>query len=144
MKTLLLTIGLAGLVAGCSTTTQPITHAALRAAVTLGEQYALQVHPEATPYLQAATPVVCAVANGTNANPQTVVDALSGVVTNAEAKIIINGSLALLNVAVASITNAPDVALYVKDLCVGMENGLPPTGPNMRRAGKLTNAPHLR
>lgn len=122
-----------------------MTHAALTAAVTLGEQYGIESHPEVLPYLRAATPVVCAVAHGTNANPAAVVDALmaSGLGTNAEAKIIINGSLALLNIAVAGVgTNQPEVTLYVLDLCNGMQAGLPPPGP--ARAKRKALPPHLR
>jgi len=133
---------------GCGTTnTGQMSHALLQASVTLGEQYALQQHPEAIPYIKAATPVVCAVAHGTNANPAAVVDALyvSGLGTNDTAKLIINGSIALLNIAVASVggTNQPEISAYVTDVCVGMQNGLP-GAPMMAKHANALTSPHLK
>lgn len=105
----------------------PMTHAAFTAAVTLGEQFALEQHPEATPYVRAAAPVVCAAANGTNVSPASIVEALNAAgVTNATAKIVINGGLALFNVVVVGLgTNQTEVRAYAMDLCTGMQNGLP-------------------
>jgi len=136
------------LLCGCKTN-GPMTHAAFRAAVTLGEQVALEQHPEATPYLRAATPVVCAVANSTNASAGEIVAALEAAgVTNQTAKLIINGSLALLNVVVSGLgTNQTEARLYSQDLCAGMQAGLPPAADGresmVRRNVPALNFPHL-
>lgn len=114
---------------GCqSPNAGPMTHAAFTAAVTLGEQFALESKPEAIPYVRAAVPVVCGVANSTNASPAEVVAALQKAgITNAEAKIVINGGIALFNVVVSGIgTNQAEIQLYATDLCNGMQAGLPP------------------
>lgn len=145
MKKLILIAVLPLLIAGCASNPQ-ISHQLLQNAVTLSEQVTLQTNPETEPYFRAAGPVVCAVANSTNANPAAVVAALSGVVTNQVAKIAINGSIALLNVAVSGIsTNAAEVKLYVNDLCVGLENGLPQSGSAaVKMRTKVLNSPHLK
>lgn len=117
------------LVSGCgSPNASVMSHTAFRAAVTLGEQIALDVHPEATPYVRAATPVVCGVANSSNISPAAIVAALDAAgVTNKTTRDLVNGSLAILNVIVASIgTNQTELRLYGQDLCAGMTDGLPP------------------
>jgi len=137
--------------AGCGTSNPnvgPMTHAAFTTAVTLGEQFALEQHPEATPYLRAATPVVCSVANGTNFSPSAVVSALEAAgVTNSTTKMILNGSLALLDVVIAGLnannsSNYATIKLYGQDLCNGLQAGLPPEGRTMK-LGQL-KAAHLR
>lgn len=134
------------LLAGCTSQNQgPMSHAAFTAAVTLGEQIGLETHPEAVPYVRAAVPVVCAVANGTNVSPAEIVAALEKAnVTNATAKLIINGSLSLLNIVVAGVgTNETEIRLYGKDLCNGMQAGLPTE--NSTHALMLKSLPpHLR
>lgn len=131
---------------GCNTTNQTaMTHAAFTAAVTLGEQFALEQHPEAVPYVRAAVPVVCGVANGTNVSPQAIVSALEAAgVTDPTTKLIINGSLALFNVVISGIaTNQTEVRLYAVDLCNGMTSGLPPEkGAPARK--RVLLAPHLK
>jgi len=134
---------------------QAMSHAAFTAAVTLGEQFALEQHPEAVPYVRAAVPVVCSVANGTNVSPQAIVSALEAAnVTNATTKLIVNSSLALFNVVISGIsTNQTEVKLYAQDLCNGMTAGLPPGEPiggkdraMAKKALKSvpSNVPHLR
>ncbi len=141
---LFLAVGLCG----CKTTSSPVSHAAFTAAVTLGTQYGIETHPEALPYIRAATPVVCAVANGTNFSPAAVVAALdrSGL-TNASAKLIINGSLAILNVVVIAVgpTNQTEIAAYGKDLCNGLTAAIPSNGSVAARRSKLARltTPHL-
>ena len=132
------------LLAGCASN-PAITHAAFTQAVTLGEQIGLETHPEATPYVRAAVPVVCSVANGTNVSPAEIVSALEKAgVTNVTAKIIINGSLALFNVAVSGlITNQTEVRLYAQDLCNGMQAGLPLGNPKHGLTAKVL-PPHLK
>ena len=65
--------------------------------------------------------------------------------TNDTAKLIINGSIALLNIAVASVsgTNQPEISLYVSDVCVGMQQGLP-GGPMMAKHANALTSPHLK
>jgi len=137
---------------GCATTSPnaPMSHAVFTAAVTLGEQIGLETHPEATPYVRAAAGVVCSVANGTNVTPAEIVKALEAAnVTNSTARIIINGSLAILNVVVAGLgTNDNEIRLYGKDLCQGMQLGLPPDDHSSliekhAKKGKVL-PPHLR
>lgn len=151
-KLCLLTVALASILAGvcllfmgCTGPNQgPMTHAAFTAAVTLGEQIGLETHPEATPYVRAAVPVVCAVANGTNVTPAEIVKALEAAnVTNVTAKLIINGGLAIFNVVVTGLgTNQTEIRAYGQDLCDGMRAGLPPESAMARKASLLP--PHLR
>lgn len=147
-KLTLLTIAILSLgVAGCKTKPNigPMTHAAFTAAVTLGEQYALEKHPESVPYVRAGSLVVCSVANGTNVSAQAIVDALKAAgVTNATAKLIINGALAIFNVVTANLsTNQTELRAYAQDLCNGMVAGLPPErGPARNRRVKALH-PHL-
>ncbi len=138
------------LLTGCQNpNTRPMTHAAFTAAVTLGEQFALEQHPEATPYVRAAVPVVCGVANGTNVSPQAIVSALEAAnVTNATTKMIINSSLALFNVVISGLsTNQTEIRLYAVDLCNGMTAGLPSavlSGRDRAMLKKSLNYSHLR
>jgi len=150
-KLCLLTVALAAVLAGvclmfvgCAGN-PAMSHAAFTAAVTLGEQIGLETHPEATPHVRAAVPVVCAVANGTNVTPSEIVKALEAAnVTNVTARLIINGSLSLLNVVVSGLsTNDTEIRLYGKDLCNGMQAGLPPGNPALLKAAKPL-PPHLR
>jgi len=149
MKSLILKLGLLSVsimfLAGCTNPGgQAMSHAAFTAAVTLGEQFALEQHPEAVPYVRAAVPVVCSVANGTNVSPQAIVSALEAAnVTNATTKLIINSSLALFNVVISGVsTNQTEIRLYAQNLCYGMTAGLPST-LSEKKSVRLT-APHLR
>ena len=149
MATIVCAIGL--FFTGCANPNQSaMSHAAFTAAVTLGEQFALEQHPEAVPYVRAAVPVVCSVANGTNVSAQAIVSALEAAnVTNATTKLIINSSLALFNVVISGIsTNHSEVRLYAIDLCNAMTAGLPASmgSPGRDRArGIYSNLPpHLK
>ncbi len=152
MKAILIPIiALSVVLCGCKTPSGPVSHAAFTAAVTLGEQFALESHPEATPFVRVGAQAVCAAAAGTNVSPAAIVQALNVAgVTNATAKLIINSSLALFNVViVAAGTNQTEMRAYAQDLCTGMQAGLPPALANrdvaVRRA-RITsrvNAPHL-
>jgi len=131
------------LLALCACKTQsPMSHVLFQQSVTLAEQYALYTHPDAIPEVRSAAGVVCSVANGTNANPAAIVAALSAAhITNANTILIVNGGLAILNTVVAAVgPNTNEIALYSKDLCIGMQNGLPANGGRERRA---LNSPHL-
>lgn len=130
------------LMTGCSTAQGPISHAAFTAAVTIGEQIALETHPEATPYLRIAVPVVCSVANGTNVSPAAIVAALEAAnVTNRTTRLIINSSLTLFNVVITGATNQSEVRVYAQDLCNGMISGLPPTGRERALVGHRPSKP---
>lgn len=135
------------LLVGCSSTNpnNVVSHAAFKAAVTLSEQIALEAHPEVVPHLRVATSVVCATANGTNVNPsQIVADLQAAGITNATAKIIINSSIALLNVAVAGLgTNQTEIRLYGQDFCSALKDGLPPENA-VARAMTAPALPHLK
>jgi len=136
---------------GCTSTNpnvRPMTHAAFTAAVTLGEQFALEAKPEAVPYARAATAVVCSVANGTNVSPAAIVAALNAAnVTNATAKMIINSSLAIYNVVIMAYpvsTNQSEIREYAKDLCNGLTAGLPPTNAGLEAKHKAAlSSPHM-
>jgi len=123
-----------------------MTHAAFTAAVTLGEQLALEQKPEAIPYVRAAARVVCAAADGTNVSPASIVDALQAAgVTNQTAKIVINGSLAIFNVVVSGLgTNESEIRLYGQDLCSGLTAGLPDAGSVLTVRKTQLLPPHLR
>lgn len=143
-------VGIAALMGAClllftgCTSNPAMSHAAFRASVTLGEQIGLSTHPEATPYVRAAVPVVCSVANGTNVTPAEIVKALEKAnVTNSTAILIINGGISLLDVVVAGLgTNQTEIRAYGQDLCVAMQAGLPPESAKMARMAKPL-PPHL-
>jgi len=132
---------------GCSSTNPnaPMTHVAVRSAVTLGTQFLLEDNQEAVPYLRAATEVVCATASKTNVNAaQIVADLEAAGVTNRTTRLIITGSLAIFNTAVAGIgTNHTEVSLYAQDVCSGLRDGLPPVNA-VARAMSAPLSPHLR
>ncbi len=144
MKTLILCVMTALLCAGCKTNPQ-LSHAAFTAAVTLGEQIAIETHPEAVPALRIATPVVCSVANGTNISAESIVAQLEGAgINDPTARIIINASLALFNVAISGLsTNSSELRLFAQDLCAGMTAGLPPIAVGARRSMALSPPPKL-
>lgn len=134
---------------GCSSPKGQMSHAVFTAAVTIGEQIAVDTHPESIPYLRVAVPVVCSVANRTNVSPQAIVAALdSANITNRTTRLIINSSLTLFNVVVSGVaTNQSEVQLYAQDLCNGMTAGLPPDGGRERafaRRSPKPLPPHLR
>jgi len=144
MKYLTLVLIIALACAGCATNsnTGAITHASVRAAVSLSERFALSRHPEAKPYVQAGAEVICAVANSTNANPAAIVAALDAAgVTNSTTRDIVNGGLAIVNVAIAAIgTNQNEIRLYSQDVCQGMQDGM-----SMRGKFRAENLPpHLK
>ncbi len=122
-----------------------MSHAAFQSAVMLGEQFAIETHPEAVPYLRLATPIVCAAANGTNVSPAQIVAALQAAgITDPATKLILNGSLALFNIVVAGITDQSEARLYAQDLCQGLTLGLPPSGPALAHASyKRKDYPHI-
>jgi hypothetical protein len=149
MKNAIALLSLAGLllVSGCSTV-QPsptLGPTVLTAAVSLGVSFGLEQHPEAAPYVKIAETTICAAAAGTNIAPADIVSALSGAgITNAEAKLIVNGSLAIYNVAYAQYgTNLTKFKPYAQALCDGIRQGLPP-GNMTARASKQVLPPHLR
>lgn len=147
MKKLFLIPILALVLVGCqSPNARPMSHALFTAAVTLGEQFALEQHPEAVPYVRAAVPVICGVAHGTNVSPQAIVSALEAAnVTNATTRMIINSSLALFNVVISGIsTNQSEVRLYAQDLCNGLTAGLPLGSAGAERRRLMRLPPHLR
>lgn len=128
----LLTAGIIALatMAGCSTTPQPMTRAAVTGAVSLGVQIGTERYPESVPYIRAATPVVCSAADGTNIQPAEIVAALQPVVTNDHAKMIINGAVVIYDVIFESYgTNWIEHQAYLKDIlggvCDGLTQGLP-------------------
>ncbi len=140
------------LFAGCKTNSQ-FSHAAFTAAVTLGEEIAVETHPEAVPFLRLAVPVVCSVANGTNVTaPEIVAQLEAAGITDPVTRIILNGSLALFNVAITSLsTNQSELKLFAIDLCNGLSAGLPPAPVHgmaaLRRPPPSVKAPlppHLR
>lgn len=145
------------LLAGCSTTgtgANPMTTAALTAAVSLGESFALEQHPEAVPFVRAGADVVCSAANGTNIAPADIVAAMTAAnITNDTAKLILNGSIAIYDTVFAfigtnGIQSQPALQDYTKALCAGMEQGLPTAGraARMARSGapSMIKSPHLR
>ena len=146
MKRIFLLIPLLALV-GCKTPSGPVGHAAFTAAVTLGEQFALESHPESEPYVRVGATAVCAAAHGTNVSPAAIVQALNlAGVTNAQAKLIINSSLALFNVVITYAgTNQTEARAYAQDLCNGMNAGLPSNTSSVARRAKIARltAPHL-
>lgn len=127
---------------GCKSNPQ-FSHAAFTAAVTLGEQIAIETHPEAVPVLRVATPVVCSVANGTNVSAASIVAQLEAAgINDPTAKIIINGSLALFNIAISGLsTNSSELRLFAQDLCAGMTAGLPPVPTMAIRRSALASRP---
>ncbi len=127
---------------GCKSNPQ-FSHAAFQAAVTLGEEIAIESHPEAVPFLRVATPVVCSVANGTNVSAAAIVAQLEAAgINDPTARIIINGALALFNVAVSGLsTNSSELKLFAQDLCNGMTLGLPPAPTMAIRRSALASRP---
>lgn len=147
------------LLTGCTTPgtgSNPMTIAAFTTAVSLGEGFALEMHPEITPYIKAAADVVCATANGTNVSPDNIVAALNAAnITNDTARLVVNGSIAIYDtvftlIGTNGIASQPVLQGYAKALCEGMRNGIPPTASAMRRvtvgkhAPSEIKAPHLR
>lgn len=136
---------------GCAVTNPnaPMTHAAFSAAVTLGERFILEAHPEAVPHVRIATAVICSAATGSNVQPAQIVAALTEAgITNAHAKDVINVGIALYNVVFASygadwVNNQPTLKLYMQDLCNGLTAGLPPESQALARK-QLPLPPHLR
>lgn len=142
----ILTLGL--FLAGCTTTTPPnaIGPAALTAAVSLGVSFGLEQHPEATPYVRVAATTVCGVASGTNIAPAQIVSALASAgVTNATARLIVNGALATYNIAFTYYgTNLATFKPYAQALCDGLTQALPPSNAMAPKTKAVVLPPHLK
>lgn len=107
-------------------------------AVTVG----LIKYPQVRPELTAARVVICAAANGTNASPEAVAQALGTLGTNSVATtLILNNILSLLNLAYESTgTNSAKFQPFVEGACLGLGDGL---GLAMARKIKYMAAHHL-
>jgi hypothetical protein len=97
MKNILSFLALAVFVAGCTTQNPTGTRAIVTIIVRDGATFGISRSPAAVPYLKAAAPVVCAVANSTNLTPESLVAALDGipVAKSPEAGLIIDGVVAV-------------------------------------------------
>lgn len=76
MKTkLLIPLLAAALLCGCATNPRPIVTVIVKDGVRFG----VSRSPQAVPYLQAVTPVICSVANSTNLTPESLVAAIDAI-----------------------------------------------------------------
>jgi hypothetical protein len=151
MKKLIFLLPIA-ILAGC---TSPVGKAVLspamvQVAVETGVSFGSSKYPAAVPYLRIADSVICSAADSTNIEPAQIVAAVeaAGVVsaTNAEAVLILNGSLAIYETVFDAygtnwIANQPVLQGYLKSVCDGISAGLPPAG---MAASRRALKPHIR
>ena len=135
-KILLIIIGVAALLAttGCNTIKQNITPAVVQQGVATVVSAAVNKYPTAIPYLQAAAPIICMSANGTNFDPAVVVSALESApalqsLKTGETPLIINSVLMLYiglydSYVGNSVTNNPAIQSYLIATCNGLNQGL--------------------
>lgn len=153
MKTQLALIALAGLLlAGCTGANAPLGQSIVRTSVSTGVAIGTAQHPEATPYVRTASLVICAAANQTNVQPAQIVANLeaAGVGNDVYAKLIVNGVLGIYTSVYeyygSAIGNEVVLLGYLKAVCDGMNDGLPPaTAMSKALAGaKKPLPPHLK
>ena len=129
-NTILASIALAGLLtAGCKTTPNLLTPAALTSEVALGVRVGLDVYPEAAPGVALSRDVVCTAAANTNVTPAAIVADLQAMnVTNTNVKLIVDAAVLLYEGVFDLIgTNAPpEIQAYTTALCNGLTQRLPP------------------
>lgn len=133
----------ANLVTGCSSVTNQITPAVVQQGVATGVSYAVAKYPTAIPYLEAAAPIICSAANGTNLNPAQVVAAIesspAAALKTPEAVLILNGALTLY-IAVwdsygsNALASSTAIQPYLAATCAGIDEALPAS----------TNAPAMK
>jgi hypothetical protein len=134
---------------GCTFIKSNVTPAVVQQGVATGVIYAVQKYPTAVPYLQAAAPIICMTANGTNFDPAQIVAAIeksdAGPLKTPEAVLILNGALTLYigiwdSYGADAVNRSPDLKLYLQATCNGMNAGLA-GAPMLARPGVSATAP---
>jgi hypothetical protein len=116
---------------GCSTPgggTAVNTPAITQQGVTLLVQGGLMAYPQYTPAVQAAGAVICIAAGSTNTTPTQITAALSGISTNAQVGLIINGVMLLYETAFNSLVSTNQQAAaqpYLQAVCNGINAAVP-------------------
>jgi hypothetical protein len=117
---------------GCASN-PPLTRTLVTAAVKNGVKFGVQRSPTAIPYLQAATPVLCSVANSTNLSPAALVAALDAIPVNKppEAGLIIDFVVGTYDGYFEQYVdnwtkNQPFLQSVLLGCCDGMTQGLSP------------------
>jgi hypothetical protein len=130
---------------GCFTIKANVTPAVVQQGVDTVVSAAVSKYPTAIPYLQAAAPIICMAANGTNFDPAVVVAALESApalqsLKTGDTPLIINGVLMLYiglydSYVASSVTNNPAVQSYLIATCNGLNQGL--SGISIPQSGTL-------
>jgi hypothetical protein len=124
---------------GCSSVGNYITPAVVQEGVAAGVQAGVQYYPQSLPYLEAAAPIICTAANGTNFDPAVIVADLQSApqlqsLATPEGTLILNGALALYigiwdSYGESSVTNNAQLQAYLQATCNGFNEGLANTNP---------------
>lgn len=117
---------------GCSTVgNNNLAPSLVRVGVATGVAYGVMKYPASAPGVRIAGEVVCSAANGTNLSPASVIEAINAVSPNIspETTLIVNGALVLYigvwnSYGQGAVSNAPNLKLYLKATCDGINDGL--------------------
>lgn len=145
------------LTTGCSTISNLITPTIIQDGVSAGVQAGVQYYPECRPYLEAAAPIICTAANGTNFDPAVIVADLQSApqlqsLATPEGTMILNGALTLYigiwdSFGESAVTNNAQLQADLQATCNGFNSGLGNTNPIVlmkRNAAKLEPWPLVR
>ena len=126
---------------GCtSTNTSGPTIAALvlQEGVATGASYALTQYTNAVPFIEAATPIICSAANGTNFDPAFVVNEIdnspqASSLKTPEGALILNSALTLYiavwdSYGASAVTNSANMQLYLTATCNGLTQAVSQSG----------------
>jgi hypothetical protein len=153
---LALGVGLACFGTGCGTTGggSAMSPAVVRVGVATGVAYSAAKYTNAVPYIRAATPVICSVANGTNLAPGDVIRAVelsdATALKTPEGVLILNAAMLLYTGVWQSygsnaVANAPTLKLYLQATCDGLHDGLPGQSDATRasKSARVQEWPHI-
>ncbi len=133
IKTIVLSIVATSLLALTGCTSINISPSVVQQGVATGVKYSVSKYPTSRPYLTAATPVICSVANSTNLVPSEVITAIENSDANKlktpEGVLILNSALTLYisiwnSYGSNAVNNATALQPYLKATCNGLNDGL--------------------
>lgn len=134
MKKALLSLALIPALFGCSTGgNNNLAPSLVRVGVATGVSYGALKYPKSVPGVRIAGEVICSAANGTNLSPASVIEAIHAASPNIspETTLIVNGALVLYigvwnSYGQSAVNNQPNLKLYLKATCDGINDGLLP------------------
>jgi hypothetical protein len=136
---------------GCGTTNQPLTRTVVTSLVKNGIKWGVQRSTNAAPYLEAAAPIVCSVANGTNLSPAVLTAALDAIPIQKppEAGLLIDFVVSTYDGYFEHYVdnwtaNQPFLQSVLLGCCDGMNQGLAAAKPGVMMAQEKWVAPHTK